>query len=280
MEMITSPHRRGKGSGVPPAPTPDSAPGALVALRGVGKTYASSAGPFTALRGIDLAIGRGEFVAVVGKSGSGKSTLLNLLAGIDRPTEGEVRVSGVDLGELDEAGLAAWRGRALGLVFQFFQLLPTLTALENVLLPMDFANMIPAAARRERALALLARTGVADQASKLPASLSGGQQQRVAIARALANDPALLLADEPTGNLDEGTTREVLDLFRDLVASGRTVVMVTHERDARMVVDRTISIADGRIVEDLVSRLPVRVVPAEATPVPARILPVGAASHA
>ena len=162
-----------------------------------------------------LTVAAGEFVAVVGRSGSGKTTLLNLLAGIDRPTSGTVRVAGADLGTLSESGLAAWRGRNIGLVFQFFQLLPTLTVAENVMLPMDFAKTIPAGQRRDRALQLLDRVGVADQADKLPATLSGGQQQRAAIARALANDPPLLLADEPTGNLDSATAAAVLELFAE-----------------------------------------------------------------
>jgi putative ABC transport system ATP-binding protein len=222
----------------------------LVSLRAVGKSYDLPSGSFRALEGAELQIGAGEFVAIVGRSGSGKSTLLNLVAGIDRASDGEIRIGGVDVGSLSEAGLARWRGRTVGLVFQFFQLLPTLTAAENVMIPMDFANSYPGGERRGRALALLERMGVADQADKLPASLSGGQQQRVAIARALANDPPLLLADEPTGNLDSQTAAAVLALFRELAAGGTTIVMATHERDAREAVDRTIVLADGRIIED------------------------------
>ncbi|HSC10427.1 MAG TPA: ABC transporter ATP-binding protein, partial [Rhodanobacteraceae bacterium] len=180
-----------------PRKTP-SAP--LISLRGVGKTYAGAAGPFHALTGVDVEIGRGEFVAIVGQSGSGKSTMLNLLAGIDRPSSGEVVIDGVAVHGLSERALSAWRGSAVGIVFQFFQLLPTLTAAENVMLPMDFCNRWPRAERRKRALELLDRVGIADQADKFPGALSGGQQQRVAVARALANAPPILLADEPTGN--------------------------------------------------------------------------------
>ncbi len=176
--------------------------------------------------------------------------MLNLLAGIDRPTSGTVRVADADLGSLSESGLAAWRGRNVGLVFQFFQLLPTLTVIENVMLPMDFAGKIPVAERRERAQGLLERMGVGTQADKVPATLSGGQQQRAAIARALANDPPILLADEPTGNLDSATADAVLELFADLNAEGQTIVVVTHERDIRSIVGREVTLVDGRIVTD------------------------------
>jgi putative ABC transport system ATP-binding protein len=175
---------------------------------------------------------------------------LNLLAGIDRATSGAVRVEGADLGSLSETDLAAWRGEKVGLVFQFFQLLPTLTVAENVMLPMDFARKVPAADRRARALDLLGRVGIADQADKMPSTLSGGQQQRAAIARALANDPPLVLADEPTGNLDSVTAEAVLRLFADLNADGRTIVMVTHETDVRSVARREVTLRDGRIVVD------------------------------
>ena len=214
------------------------------------KTYPLAAGEIVAVDHLSLDIAQGEFVAVVGRSGSGKTTLLNLLAGIDRPTSGTVRVAGVDLGSLSESGLAAWRGRTVGLVFQFFQLLPTLTVVENVLLPMDFARKIPAGERHRRARRLLERVGIADQADKLPTTLSGGQQQRAAIARALANDPPILLADEPTGNLDSATAEAVLKLLADLNASGQTVVVVTHERDIRAVAGRQVTLRDGRVVED------------------------------
>jgi putative ABC transport system ATP-binding protein len=214
------------------------------------KAYPSSAGEVIAVDHLSLDIAQGEFVAVVGRSGSGKTTLLNLLAGIDRPTSGTVRVVGVDLGSLSESGLAAWRGRNVGLVFQFFQLLPTLSVVENVMLPMDFARKIAVGNRRDRAQQLLERVGIADQADKLPATLSGGQQQRAAIARALANDPPILLADEPTGNLDSVTADAVLELFAELNAEGRTIVVVTHERDIRSIAGRQVTLQDGRVVVD------------------------------
>ncbi len=221
----------------------------LIALRGVGKRYATPAGEFPALAGIDLEIGAGEFVAVRGKSGSGKSTLLHLIAGIDKPSDGEVVVAGQAVHRTSENELARWRGRTVGIVFQFFQLLPTLTTAENVMLPMDFCNARPPQARRPRALELLSRVGIRDQADKLPAALSGGQQQRAAIARALANDPPLVIADEPTGNLDSVTARAVLDLLHGMTELGTTVVMATHEHDTAGVVDRALELVDGRLVQ-------------------------------
>ena len=214
------------------------------------KTYPLSAGEVVAVDHLSLDIAQGEFVAIVGRSGSGKTTLLNLLAGIDRPTSGTVRAAGAELGSLSESGLATWRGRNVGLVFQFFQLLPTLTVVENVLLPMDFAKTIPVAERRRRAQHLLERVGIGDQADKLPATLSGGQQQRAAVARALANDPPILLADEPTGNLDSTTAEAVLKLLADLHADRRTIVVVTHERDIRSIAGRQVTLVDGRVVTD------------------------------
>jgi putative ABC transport system ATP-binding protein len=224
--------------------------GSAIQVSDVVKTYPLGAGEVVAVDHLSLDIAQGEFVAVVGRSGSGKTTLLNLLAGIDRPTSGTVQAAGAHLGSLSESGLAAWRGQNVGLVFQFFQLLPTLTVAENVLLPMDFANTLPTGQRRDRAEQLLDQVGVGDQADKLPAMLSGGQQQRAAIARALANDPPLLLADEPTGNLDSATAEAVLALFAGLNAEGRTIVVVTHERDIRSVVGREITLVDGRVVSD------------------------------
>ena len=221
----------------------------VVQLRGVMKAYRVAAGTFTALDDIDIDIVPGEFVTIVGKSGSGKTTLLNLLAGIDRPTKGEVVVAGTSLGLLSESKLAEWRGRNVGLVFQFFQLLPTLTIAENVQLPMDFAKSVVVANRRARALELLERVDIKDQADKLPAMLSGGQQQRAAIARALANDPPILLADEPTGNLDSANRASVLTLFAELNAEGRTIVMVTHEHDAAAFASREVTLVDGRVAE-------------------------------
>ncbi len=231
-----------------------------VQLRGVVKAYNIPAGTFTALDNVDLEIAQGEFVAIVGKSGSGKTTLLNLLAGIDRPTKGKVIVAGTDLGALSESGLAEWRGRDVGLVFQFFQLLPTLTVIENIQLPRDLAATIPAANRKTRALELLGLVGIKDQADKLPAMLSGGQQQRAAIARALANDPSVLLCDEPTGNLDSKNRTVVLELFAKLNREGRTIIMVTHERDPESFSAKQVQLVDGRVVSGV----------AKATPAPSR----------
>jgi putative ABC transport system ATP-binding protein len=219
----------------------------LIELRALTKKYPSGGGEFTALSDVNLSISAGEFVAVVGKSGSGKSTLLNLIAAIDRPTSGELVVAGEPLHLRDESRLATWRGRQVGVVFQFFQLLPTLTVLENTMLPMDFCHTFPPSRARERALELVSRVGIADQADKLPTALSGGQQQRAAIARALANDPPLIVADEPTGNLDTQTAEAVISLLEGLTHAGKTVLMVTHERDLEGRVDRVITLADGRI---------------------------------
>jgi len=222
----------------------------VVDVQAATKIYSTPAGDFPALRGVDLRVTAGQFLAVVGRSGSGKTTLLNLLAGIDRPTGGAVRIAGTDVHALREARLAAWRGRTVGLVFQFFQLLPTLTVAENVMLPMDFCGTVTARRRRPVAMELLDRVGIADQADKLPAALSGGQQQRAAIARALANDPPVLLADEPTGNLDSTTAAAVLELFTTLARAGKAVVMVTHERDLTGYADRRLTLADGLVVSD------------------------------
>ncbi len=229
---------------------------ALISLRDVTKTYEGAAGAFTALRNIDLQIASGEFVAVVGKSGSGKSTMLNMVTGIDRATTGEVMIAGTAVHDLSEEKIAVWRGKTVGVVFQFFQLLPTLTVVENVMLPMDFCNTYPTRQRKARALELLDRVGVADQANKLPATLSGGQQQRVAIARALANDPPIVVADEPTGNLDSQTSDMVLALFTALVNEGKTVLIVTHERDISARVTRTVTLVDGRIAQDTALNTP------------------------
>ena len=222
--------------------------GPLIALRRVDKSYATPAGPYPALRGIDLEIDPGECVAIVGKSGSGKSTLLNLIGGIDRPSKGEVIVAGAAVHLASEHALARWRGKTVGVVFQFFQLLPTLTAAENVMLPMDFSNLRPVRQRRPRALELLDLVGIVEQADKLPATLSGGQQQRAAIARALANDPPVVIADEPTGNLDSVTAGAVFELFRKLSAFGKTLVIATHQHDISGLIDRKVELADGTIV--------------------------------
>lgn len=219
----------------------------MISLQQVSKTYETPAGKFSALNQINLEIQPGEFVGVVGKSGSGKSTLLNMVAGIDRPSSGSVAVAGTEIHALSENKLAVWRGRNVGFVFQFFQLLPTLTVAENVMLPMDFSKTLPFRERRKRALSLLERVAVTRHADKLPATLSGGEQQRVAIARALANEPPLVLADEPTGNLDSVTATAILDLFRDMANQGTTVVIATHEADIARVIDRTIEISDGSV---------------------------------
>jgi putative ABC transport system ATP-binding protein len=219
----------------------------MISLHQVSKTYETPAGKFSALKHVNLEINSGQFVGIVGKSGSGKSTLLNIVAGIDRPSSGSVAVAGTEIQDLSENKLATWRGRNVGFVFQFFQLLPTLTAAENVMLPMDFSKAIPLGERRKRAVALLERVDVAGHADKLPATLSGGEQQRVAIARALANEPPLVLTDEPTGNLDSVTATAILDLFRDMANRGTTVVIATHEADIARVIDRQIEISDGKI---------------------------------
>ena len=223
-----------------------------IELSAVRKNYVTGAGEFVALRGIDLQVKTGEFAAVVGKSGSGKSTLINMIAGIDRPTSGEVWVAGTPVHTLTENQIAVWRGRTVGVVFQFFQLLPTLTALENVMIPMDFCNVHKAEERPELAMALLKLVGVGEQADKLPAALSGGEQQRVAIARSLANDPALLVADEPTGNLDDQTASSVIDLFGDLARRGKTILMVTHDMDLARRSSRIVTMSAGHIVSSAV----------------------------
>jgi putative ABC transport system ATP-binding protein len=226
---------------------------ALIELRSVSKVYEGSAGKFTALKGIDLKVTAGEFVGVIGKSGSGKSTLINMVTGIDRPTAGEVLIGDTAVHTLTEGKMAEWRGRNVGVIFQFFQLLPTLTVAENIMLPMDFCNMYPSRERRERAMTLLEHMEMADQANKLPSALSGGQQQRVAIARALANDPPILVADEPTGNLDSKTAETVFRMFEGLVAEGKTILMVTHDRDLAKRLTRTLLIADGEIAHQILN---------------------------
>lgn len=219
----------------------------MISLQHVTKEYETAAGAFTALRDVNLEIQAAEMVAIVGKSGSGKSTLLNMLGGIDRPSTGSVLIGDTPIERLTENRLAIWRGRNVGFVFQFFQLLPTLTIAENVMLPMDFCGTVPPRQRRKRALDLLERVAIVEQADKLPSALSGGQLQRAAIARALANQPVVILADEPTGNLDSQNASSILSLLRDLASQGATVVVATHERDIASVVDRRVEIVDGRI---------------------------------
>ncbi|MES2523414.1 MAG: ABC transporter ATP-binding protein [Gemmatimonadota bacterium] len=221
----------------------------MIILRDIQKTFVLPAGPFVALHDVNLDIAAGSFVAIVGESGSGKSTLLSILAGVERPTQGTIHIADVPLHSLPERALTQWRGKAAGIVFQFFQLMPTLTAAENVMLAMDFVGRWAPRERRDRAQALLLRLGVAAQADKLPLTLSGGQQQRVAIARALANGPALLLADEPTGNLDSRTSDGIFELFGGLAHDGETVVMATHAAAAGRFATRTVALADGRVVQ-------------------------------
>ena len=224
-----------------------SQPRPLIDLKDVTKVYHTIAGDFSALNGIDLSIDSGEFVAIVGKSGSGKTTLINVLTGIDRPSSGEVHIAGTPVHELDEGQLAVWRGATLGIVFQFFQLLPTLTVFENVRLPMDFCNHYTPNERNDRAMHLLELVGIAEFAHQLPSQLSGGQQQSAAIARALANDPQIVVTDEPTGNLDTQTAEQVFDLLIRLAADGKTVLMVTHDDDLASRAGRVITLKDGEI---------------------------------
>lgn len=225
----------------------------LVSLKNVSKSFPIASGSFDALKNVNLTIRNGQLIAVTGKSGSGKSTLLNIIAGIDKPSEGEVFINNIRVDRLSESELASWRGKNIGVVFQFFQLLPTLTIIENVMLPMDFCNRYPRSERRERALALLDLVNIRDQSDKLPSSLSGGQQQRAAIARALANDPPIIIADEPTGNLDSHTATSIFDLFSKLTRSGKTVIIVTHEKEFSSYFERVIAIADGVIENEMIT---------------------------
>ncbi|MCS6828768.1 MAG: ABC transporter ATP-binding protein [Caldilinea sp.] len=224
----------------------------LIVLKGVKKAYRTPAGDFYALKGIDLEIWPGEFVALLGRSGAGKSTLINMLTGIDRPTEGEIWIDGQAIHRMREGQLTRWRGRKVGVVFQSFQLMPMLTCAQNVMLPMDFADLYGSPRRQyARALELLAAVGIAEHADKLPSAVSGGQRQRVAIARALANDPTFIAADEPTGNLDSRTAEAVFAVFHRLAAAGKTLFMATHDRELASRVSRVLRIEDGLIVEDV-----------------------------
>jgi putative ABC transport system ATP-binding protein len=226
----------------------DSQP--LVHVKQVVKRFRVGDGEVEILKGVSLAVQPGELLAITGPSGNGKSTLLNMITGIDRPTSGEVIVGGRAIHTLSENQLAAWRGEQLGVVFQFFQLLPALNLLQNIVLPMDFVRKLPAKQRRERAMELLELVGLADQAHKLPSQVSGGQQQRAAIARALANDPPLIVADEPTGNLDSRMSDEVFRLFLHLVENGKTMIMVTHNPELAQQTHRIIEVLNGQIVRD------------------------------
>jgi ABC-type lipoprotein export system ATPase subunit len=227
----------------------------IIELRDVQKSYMSAAGEFRALRGIDLDINAGEFVSVIGKSGSGKSTLLNMVTGIDRPTAGEVLVNGTAVHKLDENQLAGWRGDNLGIIFQFFQLLPALSLMQNVILPMDLAGKYKPRERRERAEHLLELVELSEHMHKLPSMVSGGQQQRAAMARALANDPPIIIADEPTGNLDSKTAEKVFNLFNTLVEQGKTIIIVTHDSSLARRANRTALITDGEIVNEFVAKV-------------------------
>lgn len=220
----------------------------IIKIDRVLKSYESPAGLFHALKGIDLSVVAGEFVAIVGKSGSGKSTLLNMITGIDRPSSGKVIVAGTLLNDFSESQMAVWRGKHIGIVFQFFQLLPTLSVVENIMLPMDFCNTYPKCERKDRAMHLLGLVDMEAQALKLPSALSGGQQQRVAIARSLANDPPILTADEPTGNLDSSTAEDIFTLFGKLVDQGKTIIMVTHDKELAMRAGRAVVVGDGMII--------------------------------
>lgn len=222
----------------------------IIEVRNVVKTFPVGNTNVTILKGISFKVKPGEFVSIVGPSGNGKSTLLNMITGIDRPTEGEIFVAGEPVHQLSEDRLAAWRGKNVGIIFQFFQMLPALSLLQNVILPMDLAGRYRGRERRERAMALLEQVGLADQAHKLPSQVSGGQQQRAAIARALANDPALVVADEPTGNLDSRTAQDVFDLFVEVVGKGKTLLMVTHDKEIASRIPRVVEILDGRITRD------------------------------
>ncbi|MCB9076582.1 MAG: ABC transporter ATP-binding protein [Anaerolineaceae bacterium] len=222
----------------------------VVQIKDVVKSFKVGDGEVTILKGISFDVKDGEFVSIVGPSGNGKSTLLNMITGIDRPSDGDVVVTGRNLNKMSENQLAAWRGENVGIIFQFFQMLPALSLLQNVILPMDFANKYSSKERRERAMHLLETVGLADQADKLPSMVSGGQQQRAAIARALANDPPLLVGDEPTGNLDSRTAQDVFELFSKLVEEGKSMLMVTHDKELAKRVPRVVEITNGKITRD------------------------------
>ncbi len=216
-----------------------------VDVRGLNKIFQTPAGNFPALHKVDLQVDQGEFVALLGKSGAGKSTLINMISGIDKPTAGSIEIGGVAIHKLNDDQLARWRGRNLGVVFQFFQLLPSISLIENITLAMDFNGIHPPEGRRTRAMKLLEQVGIGEHGNKVPAKISGGQQQRVAIARALANDPQLVLADEPTGNLDSQTASGIMDLFEELKSFGKTLLIVTHDHEVAERADRIIDIHEG-----------------------------------
>ena len=235
-------------------PAGDGSDQPAIILRDLVKTYVNAAGEFPALKGINLQMCYGQFVSLVGKSGCGKSTLLNMLTGIDHPTSGQVIVGGRNIYEMSESERALWRGRNVGIVFQFFQLLPTLTLLENTMLPMDYCDVYKASERPQRAMELLARVGLEEQAHHLPASVSSGQQQSAAIARALATDPPIIVADEPTGNLDSRSAEAILRLFGEMADQGKTILLVTHDPSFTKATDQTVILSDGEIIDELVAR--------------------------
>jgi len=237
-----------------PVSNGESASDTLIQMHDVVKTFKNAAGEFTVLHGIDLTIQRGDFVAIVGKSGSGKSTLLNMITGIDHPTSGQVVIGGTDIYALSESQRSLWRGKNLGIVFQFFQLLPMLTLLENVMLPMDYVGLYDFDERPKRAMQLLEMVGLERHAHKLPLTVSTGQQQAAAIARALATNPPLLVADEPTGNLDTRAANAIIDLFDELVQSGKTILMVTHDPSLTSRASRTVTISDGILVNEIIAQ--------------------------
>lgn len=219
----------------------------MIHLRGIHKSYQTPAGAIPALLGIDLKVFPGEFLVLIGKSGAGKSTLVNVLTGIDLPDHGEILVDGAAVHLMDEDQRARWRGRTMGVVFQFFQLMPSINLLRNITMPMEFCGYLTPAERKHRSLELLEQVGIGDHANKKPAHISGGQQQRAAIARALANDPPIIIADEPTGNLDSKTAKEILDLFKSLIDQGKTILIVTHDKSVAKYASRIIEIKDGMI---------------------------------
>ena len=222
----------------------------LIQMKGISKVFHTGAGEFTALDNINLDFYRGEFVGIVGKSGSGKSTLANMITGIDHPSRGNIVIEGQVINKMNESQMSVWRGNNLGIVFQFYQLLPMLSLLENVMLPMDFCSRFSVNERESRARELLALVGLQEYADKLPAMISGGQQQSAAIARALANDPPIVIADEPTGNLDTHTAESIFNLFCRLVDQGKTIIMVTHDPALAVRTSRVVKLSDGRVLID------------------------------
>lgn len=225
----------------------------IVEIKDMEKDYQVGGNRVQILKGLELSVEAGEFVAITGPSGNGKSTLLNMITGIDRPTRGSVIVNGCPVHEMSENQLATWRGENVGIIFQFFQLLPSLSLMQNIVMPMEFAGKYRRKERRQRAMHLLDMVGLADQAHKLPGMVSGGQQQRAAIARALANDPPLLIADEPTGNLDSQTAETIFELFQSLVEQGKTMLMVTHDIDMAQRMPRIVEIRNGIIACDSIA---------------------------